>query len=96
MIDLALDADDVDGADAAFAAAAVGNHLVPGLVEDVEHRAVVRDHEFDVGVHQPHPEGFGRQQAAGAEGFVGKIGKRPAGGEEGMARGIEHAHRTAE
>src|SRR5690242_515174 len=37
MVDLAVDADDVDGAHAAFAAATVGNHLMAGFVEHAEH-----------------------------------------------------------
>src|SRR5262245_55242293 len=67
VVDLALDADDVDGADAAFAAPAVGNHLMAGLVEHIEHRALARDHELDASVQEPHPKSLGRQQAAGAE-----------------------------
>src|SRR5215470_2180349 len=74
MIDLAVDADDVDGADPAFAAPAVGNHLMAGFIEYVEHRAIAGDDELDTGVREANPEGFGRQQAAGAKGLVGKIG----------------------
>src|SRR5262249_39136399 len=58
MIDLAIDADDVDGADPAFAAAAVGNHLVAGFIEHVEHRAIAGYDELNPGVGEANPEGF--------------------------------------
>lgn len=48
VVDFAVDGDDVDGAEAAFAALAVGHHLVAGGVEHVEHRALARDLEFEV------------------------------------------------
>jgi hypothetical protein len=39
MIDLALDADNVDGRPA-FAAPSVAHHLMAGIVEHIQHRAV--------------------------------------------------------
>src|SRR6476620_1334324 len=50
MVDLALDGNDVDGADAAFAALAVRYHLEAAAVQRVQHRAVLRHHEFGAGI----------------------------------------------
>src|SRR5205807_6426870 len=76
MVDLALDRNDIDGADAAFAALAIRYHLEAGAVQRVQHRAVSRHHEFGVGTLQPHAE-FGRRfQAAGAKSLVAQIGRR--------------------
>ena len=67
-----------------------------GVIEHVEHRAILRDHEFDARVPQPHAECFGRQQPAGAEGFIAQIRQRAAGRLPGVAGRIEHPHRAAE
>ena len=56
VIDLALDGNDVDGADAAFAALAIRYHLVAGGVQRIEHRTVLRHDQFGVGPLQPHAE----------------------------------------
>jgi hypothetical protein len=42
MVDLALDGNDIFGADAAFAALAIRDHLEAGGVQCVQHRAVLR------------------------------------------------------
>src|SRR5438270_9459741 len=76
MVDLALDRNDIDGADAAFAALAIRYHLEAGAVQRVQHRAVLRHDEFGVAALQAHAE-FGRRlQPAGAEGLVAQIGRR--------------------
>src|SRR5579883_1697953 len=46
MVDLALAGDEVDGADAALAAAAIGDHLEAGVIERIEHRAVAWDNDL--------------------------------------------------
>ncbi len=60
MIDLALDGNDIDGANAAFAALAVRYHLEAGAVQRVQHRAVLRHHEFGIRTLQAHAEFRGR------------------------------------
>ena len=96
MVDLAVDLDDVDGAQAAFAALAIVHHVVAAGVEHIEHRALARDFELDIGALQAHAKRLGRQRAAGAESLVAEIGKRMAGADPGVARGIQHPHRAAE
>jgi hypothetical protein len=96
VVDLSVDCDDVDGAEAALAALAVGHHLVAGGVEHVQHRALARDLELEVRAFQAHPERFGRQRSAGAKGLVAEIGQRMARADPGVARGVQHSHRAAE
>ncbi len=49
MIDLAVDLDHVDGAQAAFAALAIVHHVVAAGIEHIKHRALARDFELDIG-----------------------------------------------
>ena len=95
VVDLAIDGDDIDGADAAFAALAIRYHLEAGAVQRVEHRAVVRHHELGVRILQPHAEFRRRHQAAGAEGFVAQICGRSSSIVPGAPRGLQHPHRAA-
>ena len=96
MIDLAVDGNDVDRTDAAFAALAVRHHLEAGLVERIQHRPVFGNHDLPAGIIDPDPERLRRQQPAGAEGLVAQIGRRASGRRPATPRRVEQAHRAAD
>src|SRR3954451_12886539 len=48
MVDLAIDGDHVDGAEAAFAALAIVHDVVAAGVEDIKHRALAWDLQLDI------------------------------------------------
>jgi hypothetical protein len=56
MIDLAIHGNDVDRADAAFAALAIRYHLKASLVERIQHRFVLGDQDFPAGMIDPDPK----------------------------------------
>jgi hypothetical protein len=56
VIDLAFDGNDIDGANAAFATLAIRHYIESGFVQYIEHRTVLRYHEFGVGIFQAHAE----------------------------------------
>ena len=96
MVDLSVHGNDVDRTDAAFAALAVRHHLEAGLVEGCQHRLVFTDHDLPAGMIDPHPERFGRQKTAGAEGFVAQVGRRAPGRRPAAPRRLEKPHRAAD
>src|ERR1700675_4492667 len=64
MIDLAVHGNDIDRADAAFAALAVRHHLKAGLVERIEHRFVFANYDLPAAMIDPDPECRRRRKAA--------------------------------
>src|SRR3979490_1299889 len=64
VIDLAVHRNDVDRTDTAFAALAVRHHLKPGLVERIQQRILLGNHDLPAGIIDPDSKRCRRQKAA--------------------------------
>ena len=79
MIDPTIERHHRQGAQAAFALTAVGNHLDAGLRQSVEQRAIARHYNFHAVARNGDDKVLGREGAGRAECLPAQIGDRAAG-----------------
>jgi hypothetical protein len=78
VIHHAIDRDDVERADAAFAAPAIGNHADAGVFQGIQDGLCFRHHDLAAAICDPQAKRLGGKRAAGAEGLEALVRMRPA------------------